>query len=151
MANDPNNSIELTIDKFIFRFPVDLRYSEAGLWIRQEGSFLRIGMADFAQQKNGDIAFATMALVGPVDLDDEIASIETVKVSISLPSPVKGTIVQVNSVLQDSPELINQEPYARGWMVVVQPENLERDLDRLLSADAYSKLARQQAEAELKP
>lgn len=110
-----------------------------------------MGMGDFAQQRNGDIAFATIASAGPVDVEDEIASIETVKVNISLLSPVKGTIVEVNSLLQESPELINLEPYGRGWMVVMQPENLERDLGRLMTAEAYSKLARQQAEAELKP
>ncbi len=150
MTKDPNKSIEITVDKFIFRFPVDLRYSDAGLWIRQEGSLLRIGMADFSQQRNGDIAFATLAPSGPIDFEEEIAAIETVKVNISLPSPVKGTILETNSKLDQSPELINQEPYGRGWLVLVQPENLEGNLGRLMTAEGYSKLARQQAEAELK-
>lgn len=152
MTNDPNDDIELTVDKFLFRFPMDLRYSEAGLWIRQEGSLVRLGLSDFAQQRNGDIAFANLTPTGTVlDVGDEIASIETVKVNLSLPSPVKGMIVEINSVLQESPELINQEPYGKGWMAVVRPENLERDLGRLLDTEAYSKLAKQQAEAELKP
>ena len=85
-----------------------------------------------------------------MDVGDEIASIETVKVNISLPSPVKGTIVEINSILQESPELINQDPYGKGWMVVVRSEDLEQELGKLLDAEAYSKLARQQAEAELK-
>jgi len=152
MMRDPNDDLELTIDKFIFRFPKRLRYSEAGLWIQQEDSLLRMGMSDFAQQRNGDIAFATLTPAGtPVDVDDEIASIETVKVNMSLPSPVKGKIVEVNLLLQESPELINQEPYGRGWMVIMQPEDLTQDLGRLMTAEAYSRLARQQAEAELKP
>jgi glycine cleavage system H protein len=151
MANDPNDNIELTVDKFIFQFPKNLQYSEAGLWVRQEGGLLRMGMSDFAQQRNGDIAFASLAPIGTVlDIDDEIASIETVKVNISFPSPIKGTIVEINTNLQEFPELINQEPYGKGWMVVVQPENLERDLGALMTAEAYSGLARQQAEAELK-
>jgi len=152
MTRDPNDDLELTIDKFMFRFPKRLRYSEAGLWIQQEDSLLRMGMSDFAQQRNGDIAFATLTPAGtPVDVDDEIASIETVKVNMSLPSPVKGKIVEVNLLLQESPELINQEPYGRGWMVIMQPEDLTQDLGRLMTAEAYSRLARQQAEAELKP
>ena len=106
-------------------------------------------MSDFAQQRNGDIAFATLAPTGAINLDDEIASIETVKVNISLPSPLKGTIVEVNPALQESPELINQDPYGKGWMIVVQPENPERDLAGLMTAEAYSKVARQQAQAEL--
>ena len=151
MTNDPNNNIELTVDKFIFRFPKELLYSEAGLWIRREDSLIRIGLSDFAQQRNGDIAFANLKPSGTVlDMEDEIASIETVKVDFSLPSPVKGKIVEVNSILEESPELINQEPYGRGWMALVRPENLEQNLGRLMTAEAYSALARQQAEAELK-
>lgn len=151
MKSNPNDNIELTVDKFIFQFPKNLQYSEAGLWVRQEGGLLRMGMSDFAQQRNGDIAFASLAPIGTVlDIDDEIASIETVKVNISLPSPIKGTIIQINSILQESPELINSEPYGSGWMVVVQPGNLDQALEALMTAEAYSGLARQQAEAEHK-
>jgi glycine cleavage system H protein len=151
MANDPHDEIKLTVDKFIFRFPKALLYSEEGLWIRQEDSLLRIGMADFIQQRNGDIAFATlMPTETALNVGDEIASIETVKVNFSLPSPMKGKIVEVNASLQDSPELINREPYGRGWIAVLQPENLELDLDMLVTAETYSELARQQAETELK-
>jgi len=151
MTNDPNDVVVLTVDKFIFRFPTELQYSETGTWIRQEGSLLRIGMSDFAQQRNGDIAFATLMPAGTVlDVGDEIASIETVKVNLSLPSPVKGRIVEVNSILQESPEFINQEPYGKGWLAVVQPESPAQDLGKLMTAEAYSSLARQQAEAELK-
>lgn len=139
------------VDKFIFRFPKGLLYSEAGLWIRREDSLIRIGLSDFAQQRNGDIAFANLKSTGTaLDVGDEIASIETVKVDFSLPSPVKGKIVEVNSILEESPELINQEPYGRGWIAVVQPENLEQDLGRLMTAEAYSSLAGKKAEAELK-
>jgi glycine cleavage system H protein len=151
MTKDPNNVLELTVDKFIFRFPRGLRYSETGLWIKQEGSLLRIGMSDFVQQRNGDIAFATLMPEGTfLGAGDEIGSIETVKVNMSIPAPVKGTIVEINLQLKESPELINQEPYDKGWLVVLQPENLEQDLGRFLSAEAYCNLAKQQAEAEMK-
>lgn len=149
MAHDPNEHLELRIDKFTFRFPKSLRYSEAGLWIRREGSLARLGLSDFAQQRNGDIAFANLAPIGTeLDAGDEVASIETVKVNISLPSPVKGTITEVNSALREAPELINQEPYSSGWIAVLQPEDLAGDLCKLLDASAYLELARQQAEAE---
>lgn len=151
MTNDTNDDFELMVDKFTFRFPRELRYSEAGLWIRQEGSLIRLGLSDFAQQRNGDIAFANLIPIGTaLDVGDEMASIETVKVNISLPSPVKGVIVEINSALQEAPELINQEPYGRGWMAVIRPEDLERKLGGLLNAEAYSTLAGQQAEAELR-
>jgi glycine cleavage system H protein len=149
--NDTDDSISLTVDKFIFRFPGSLRYSDAGLWIRREEYLIRIGLSDFVQQSNGDIAFATVTPPGSVlNVGDEIASIETVKVNISLPSPMKGTIMEVNSILQESPELINQEPYGKGWIAVLRVEELERELGALLDAEAYSKIAKQQAEAELK-
>lgn len=151
MRDDTNDDYELTVDKFTFRFLRELRYSEAGLWVRQEGTLIRLGLSDFAQQRSGDLAFANLMPIGTVlDAGDEIASIETVKVDISLPSPVKGMIVEINSALQEAPELINQEPYGRGWMTVIRPEDLGRDLDGLLDAEAYLAFARQQAETELK-
>jgi glycine cleavage system H protein len=151
MGHDPNDSLELTVDKFTFRFPKDLFYGEAGLWIRREGNIFRLGLSDFAQQRNGDIAFANLMPPGTVlEVDDEIASIETVKVNISLPSPVKGKILEVNPGLHESPEWINQDPYGRGWMAVVEPEDLNRPLGGVLDAQSYRDLARHQAEAELK-
>jgi glycine cleavage system H protein len=152
MANNPDDIITVTVDKFIFRFPTSLRYSESGLWIKQEESLTRIGLSDFAQQRNGDIAFANLPDNGSVlEAGDEIASIETVKVNISLPSPLKGKVVEINLALEESPELINQDPYGKGWMVVLQVEGLEQQLRMLLDAEAYSKIAKQQAETELKP
>jgi glycine cleavage system H protein len=148
--SSPNDDLKLTVDKFIFRFPKELRYSESGLWIRKEDGLLRIGLSDFAQQRNGDIAFATLLPAGTVlDAGDEIAAIETVKVNISLPSPVKGKVVEINASLHESPELMNQDPYGNGWIAVIQPENHDRDLSALMTAEAYLTLAWQQAEAEL--
>jgi len=150
MARDQND-FELTVDKFTFRFPKELLYSEAGLWIGREGNLFRLGLSDFAQQRNGDIAFANLVPAGTVlEDDDEIASIETVKVNVRLPSPLKGKIAEVNSGLQESPEWINQDPYGRGWMVLVEPEDPNRPLTGVLDAESYADLARQQAEAELK-
>lgn len=152
MTNNQNESLKLTVDKFIFSFPINLRYSDAGLWIRREESLARIGLSDFAQQRNGDIAFANLPASGSrLEAGDEIASIETVKVNISLPSPVKGKVVEINPALDGSPELINQDPYGKGWMVVLKVEELEQQLLKLLDAEAYSRIAKQQAEAELKP
>jgi glycine cleavage system H protein len=151
MTNDPTDEIKITVDKFIFRFPRKLLYSPDGLWILEEEGLFRIGMSDFIQQRNGDIAFATLRPAGTVlSAGDEIAGIETVKVNLSLPSPMKGKLVEVNASLQESPELINQEPYGKGWMVVIKPENLERDRLALMTAEAYSTMASQQAEEDLK-
>jgi glycine cleavage system H protein len=151
MAHNPNKNLELRIDKFTFRFPNSLRYSEAGLWARREGNLVFLGLSDFAQQRAGDIAFAYLTPIATVlRVGDEVASIETVKVNLSLPSPVNGIVREANSALQETPELINQDPYGKGWMAVVEVESLELQLSGLLEADAYLDLARQQAEAELK-
>ncbi len=152
MANDSVGEIRFTIDKFIFRVPQNLRYSQDGLWIMQERGLLRIGIADFVQQRNGDIAFATLVSADTeLKAGDEIASIETVKVNFSLPAPMSGKVLEINASLQDSPEWINMEPYGKGWLVVLQLEKLEGDLGALMTAEAYSNLARQQAEAEIRP
>jgi glycine cleavage system H protein len=150
MTAASNDEIKFTVDKFIFRFPQNLLYSQDGLWIRQEEDMLRIGVGDYAQQRNGDIAFATLPPIASVlNEGDEIASIETVKINFSLPSPMPGKIVDINASLQDSPELINLDPYGKGWLVLFRPENLGRDYAGLMTAETYSKLARQQAESEL--
>ena len=151
MTLNQNEPLELTVDKFIFRFPKDLYYSEAGLWIRYEGNRFRLGLSDFAQQRSGDIAFANLGPVGTaVGVDDEIASVETVKVNLHLPSPMKGIILEINSALQDSPEWINQDPYGKGWMLVMEPADLNWPPAGMVNAESYVKLARQEAEAELK-
>ena len=150
MAHD-RNDLELTVDKFTFRLPKDLLYCEAGLWMRREGNLFRLGLSDFGQQRNGDIAFAKLTPAGTVlEVDDELATIETVKVNVSLPSPLKGKILEINSGLQDSPEWINQDPYGRGWMAVVETEDANGLLRGVLDARSYLDLARQQAETELK-
>ncbi len=151
MKNDADDDLELTVDKFTFRFPKQLQYTEAGLWIRREGIRLRIGLSDFAQQRNGDIAFANLTEPGTVlEVDDELAIIETVKVNISLPSPVKGTIVEINPALAEAAELINQDPYGAGWMALIEPAEPNQPLTGVLDAHSYLNLARQQAETELK-
>ncbi len=151
MTQDLNAVLELNVDKFIFRFPKELFYSEAGIWVRREGgNQLRLGLSDFSQQRNGDIAFANLTEIGTeLGIDDEIATIETVKVNVGLPSPVKGKVIEINPGLQDSPEWINQDPYGKGWMLLIEPAESSWPVAGTLDAGAYRDLARQQAEAEL--
>ena len=142
--------LELTIDKFTFRVPKDLYFGEAGVWIRLEGGLARLGLADYVQQRSGDMAFAEVKPVGTsLQPGDEFASIETIKVNVSLPSPVTGTIVAVNAELQDMPELINQDPYGKGWLVTVQLTDWTSDKAKLLNAEAYYALIKRQAESEV--
>jgi glycine cleavage system H protein len=143
--------LELTIDKFTFRVPKGLYYNDTGVWVRQEGSLARLGFSDFAQQRGGDMAFAEVKPVGTELVPgDEFASIETIKVNVVLPSPVTGKIVDTHRALEETPELINQDPYGKGWLVAVELADWESDKAKLLNTDAYYALIKRQAESEVK-
>ena len=143
--------LEVTVDKFIFRFPETLLFSDEGTWLAVDGKRARVGLSDFSQQLNGDIAFAKVEPVGTeIKAGDEFGSIDTVKVNLSLPSPVSGRIVEVNPLLGDSPEVINQDPYGKGWMVIIDLLDWEKDRLVLLDAPHYLARVKEQAEAELK-
>ncbi len=141
--------LELRVDKFLFRFPSGLRFSEAGMWVKFEGRRARVGLSDFTQQRNGDVAFAEMKDPGTtVPAGEEMGVIETIKVNLSLPAPVAGTIVEVNSELSTAPELVNQDPYGKGWLAVVEAVDGEAAARSLLSAAEFLKLAGVQAAEE---
>ncbi len=143
--------LELTVDKFTFRVPKGLYYSDANVWIQLEGNTARLGLSDFSQQRSGDAAFAEVKPAGTLlKPGDEIAAVETIKVNISLPSPVTGAILEVNSELQDAPESINQDPYGKGWLAVLEADDWETERGKLLNAQAYFDLMKQQAEEEAK-
>jgi glycine cleavage system H protein len=143
--------LELTIDKFTFRVPKGLCYNDAGVWVKQEGSAARLGLSDYAQQRSGDMAFAEVKPIEtPLKPSDEFASVETIKVNVILPSPVTGAIAEINRALEDAPELINQDPYGKGWLVVVELTDWDSDKTKLLDADAYYALIKVQAEEEVK-
>ncbi len=143
--------LKVDIDKFTFLVPTDRFYSDAGVWVKLEGSRARLGLSDFVQQSSGDVAFVNMKPVGTkLQGGDEFADIETVKVNVSFPSPVKGTIVDINSRLAEAGEMINQDPYEKGWLAVVELADWEGDRARLLDAENYCVLVRDQAEAEMK-
>jgi glycine cleavage system H protein len=141
--------LELRVDKFIFRFPEDLFYSEAGIWARFEGRRVRIGLSDFTQQRNGDVTFAEPKEPGTVvRAGEEVGVVETIKVNLSIPSPAAGKIVEVNGALGASPELVNQDPYGKGWLAVVELEAGEEGRNTVMSAASFLALAQSQTEAE---
>jgi glycine cleavage system H protein len=145
----PSEILELVVDKFRFRFPADLLYSDAGVWVKFEGTRARIGLSDFTQQRNGDVAFAEPKEVGTmVKTGDEVAVVETIKINLSLPSPVGGRVVLTNGDLLNSPELVNQDPYGKGWLAVLEVENAETALKGLKTAAAFMAQAKIEAEAE---
>jgi glycine cleavage system H protein len=142
--------LELAVDKFLFRFPSELFYSDAGIWVRFEGPRARIGLSDFTQQRNGDVAFAEAKEEGTLlKPGEEAAVIETIKVNLSIPSPVSGKVVETNGALLPAPELINQDPYGKGWLAVLEVGDVTAAKVALKTAAEFLALAKAQAEAEV--
>jgi glycine cleavage system H protein len=120
--------LETTVDKFIFKVATDRYYSSEGLWALADGNRIRIGLSDFLQQRSGDVAFAEVRPQdSTVSVGDEVATIETIKVNISLTSPVTGKVVEVNPAMSTAPEAINQDPYGEGWLSVIEATGLDAD------------------------
>ncbi len=141
--------LETTVDKFIFRVATDRYYCSEGLWAKAEGNLVSIGLTDFWQQRNGDVAFAEIEPVGTtLTIDDVISTIETIKVDIELTSPVNGNIVEINPEMEDNPELINQDPYGDGWLAVIEVADWASEQAKLLDPEAYFMLMKGQAEKE---
>jgi glycine cleavage system H protein len=144
--------LETTVDKFIFRVAKDRLYSKDGIWVLPEdGDRVRLGLTDFIQQRNGDVAFADVKPAGTrLDAGSELGTIETIKVIVSLYSPVAGTVVDVNPALETTPEAINQDPYGEGWLAIMAAENLQATRRTLLDPQAYFTLMKSEAEEEVR-
>lgn len=139
--------LQITVDKFTFKVATDRYYNEEGVWALVQGNRVRIGLSDFLQQRSGDVAFAEITPQGTVlAVGDEIAVIETVKVNISLSSPVSGSIVEINPLMETAPEIINQDSYSEGWVAIIEATQWESDSSRLLDPQAY--YSRMQIQAE---
>lgn len=142
--------LETTVDKFVFRVRRDCWYSDSGVWVHLEDGSARLGVSDYLQQVSGDVAFADVRPPGTVlAAGEELASIETIKVILSVESPVAGNVIQVNEKLEGSPELINQDPYGEGWLAVVELRDWETDRVGLLDAERYLEAMRAQAQEEV--
>jgi glycine cleavage system H protein len=142
--------IETTVDKFVFKVAKDRLYSPEGVWARREGDKVRLGLTDYLQQRSGD---ATFVHIKPVRTKlaggEEFAELETIKANESLFLPLGGTIAEVNTDLEAAPEIINQDPYGKGWLVVIEPGDWDSEHARLLDPQAYLTVMQSQAQQEL--
>ena len=147
--------LRTTVDKFTFLVATDRLYTAEGVWVlpveRQGSRLVRLGVTDFMQQHNGDVAFVSLKPTGTaIKAGDEFADIETMKVTIGIASPVAGTLVKVNEAFTLKPESVNEDPYGRGWLAEIETTNWETDRAHLLDAKAYLAVMQSQAEEELK-
>lgn len=124
--------------------PEDIKYHKDHAWVRVEGKKATIGISDFAQQQLGDIVYVDLPETDTeVDADSELSEIESTKATSPVVSPVSGTVVEVNEDLGDSPEIINDDPYGNGWLVVVEMTD-PSETDDLMTKDEYERFLKEE-------
>ena len=117
--------------------PTDLKYATSHEWARLDGDIITVGITDHAQEALGDLVFVELPEVGDnVNAGDEAGVVESVKAASDIYAPVSGEVVAINPALEDTPELINTDPYGEGWMYKIKVSDLA-ELDDMLSADEY--------------
>lgn len=123
--------------------PKELRYSEEHEWVKTEGNLVRVGITDFAQSELGDIVFVELPEVGAtLQADEPFGSVESVKTVSELYAPISGKVVEVNEDLNDNPEFVNESPYEKAWMIVIEPAD-PSEADKLMSAEEYENMVNQ--------
>ncbi|MCL2329586.1 MAG: glycine cleavage system protein GcvH [Bacteroidetes bacterium] len=120
--------------------PENLKYSKDHEWIRQEGDIAVVGITDFAQSELGEIVIVDITAEGETLAKDEVfGSVEAVKTVSDLLMPIGGEVLEANAELEDAPELINSDPYGKGWLVKIKMSDVS-ELGDLLDAAAYKEL-----------
>ncbi|MCB0317767.1 MAG: glycine cleavage system protein GcvH [Bdellovibrionales bacterium] len=118
-------------------FPEDLKYTKDHEWVKLDGNVATIGITDFAQDELGEVVFVELPEIGSeFNKADSICVVESTKAASDVYAPIGGKVIEVNSNLADSPELINSSPYSDAWLVKLENPNLE-DLEKLMSVEEY--------------
>ena len=124
----------------IMSTPSGLKYTKDHEWIKIAGDIATIGITDFAQGELGDIVYVEVETEGEtLDAEEVFGSVEAVKTVSDLFLPVAGEVLELNPEINDAPELINEDPYGKGWIIKLKVSNLA-DIESLLSAEEYSDL-----------
>lgn len=119
--------------------PEDVKYHKEHTWVRVSGKKGTIGITDYAQDALGDIVYIDLPEVDAnVEANSEISEIESTKATSSVISPISGRIIEVNEDLSESPEIINEDPYGKGWIAVLEIDN-ETEIDDLMDSSDYEK------------
>jgi len=117
-----------------YEVPEGLYYSKEWTWVKLEDGKARIGITDYAQKQLKEIVFAELPNVGDeVTKGEPFGTVESVKSVSDLVAPLSGEIVEVNEEVVNNPQIINEDPYGKGWLIVVSPSNLDEDLKTLMS------------------
>jgi glycine cleavage system H protein len=123
------------IDELVI--PEDVRYSKDHEWVKARGDNFVVGISDYAQDQLGDIVFVEVPEVGDqFEKESEFGTVESVKAVSEIYMPIGGEVVAVNQALEDSPELLNKDPYDKGWIVEIKPTD-PAEMDDLMDKNAY--------------
>jgi len=125
-----------------------LYYSKDWMWVKIEDSKARIGITDYAQKQMREVVFAELPSVGDeVKVGEAFGTLESVKAVSDLIAPLTGKVVEVNEEAANNPEVINEDPYGEGWLIVIEPTNLEEELKNLMNFEQavewYREVARE--------
>jgi glycine cleavage system H protein len=119
--------------------PDNLRYHKEHTWVKVSGKKATIGITDYAQDALGDIVYVDLPeLDTEVEANSEIGEIESTKATSSIISPVSGRVIEVNEDLSESPEALNDDPYGKGWITVIEPDDAS-EIDDLMDSAEYTK------------
>jgi len=118
--------------------PENLYYTKEHEWLKVQGDTAIMGITDYAQKSLHEIVFVDLPEVGrKVKQMESIGTVESVKAVSEIYTPISGEIIEVNTELNEKPELVNQDPYGKGWIAKIQPENLEKELKNLMTPQQY--------------
>ncbi len=141
--------IEEKIDKFTLRVAKGHKYSDNDFWVRVEGQYVRVGVSDILQQIMSDVYFVELGEPGThVDMFDDIGTMESTKILIEIIVPVSGTIIESNKSLEDNPEFINESPYEKGWIYLIEPDDIA-ELELLSDESEYLEKSIEKAKEEI--
>jgi glycine cleavage system H protein len=125
--------------------PDNLRYHKEHTWVKSSGKKATIGITDYAQEALGDIVYIDLPEIDiDVEANTEIGEIESTKATSTLISPIGGKIVEVNEDLSESPEIVNEDPYGKGWIAVIEPDDAA-EIEDLMDASEYTKYVEEEA------
>jgi glycine cleavage system H protein len=121
-----------------FQIPGEFYYTKEHEWVQVEGANCRIGVTDYAQNSLHEIVYVDLPKIGAkVSQMQSLGTVESVKAVADVYSPISGVVLEVNSALSDAPELVNKSPYEKGWITVIRPDDLKKDLTTLMRPEAY--------------
>ncbi len=132
-----------------YEVPEGLYFSKDFEWVKVEGDKIRMGITDYAQKSLREIVYAELPSVGgEVKQNEPYGTLESVKAVSDLVAPISGAIEEVNDEVQSKPETLNEDPYGKGWLLVVKPSNLQADLANLMDFDKAVEWHKAQAQSK---